>query len=333
MLKRGSGMKFLIVGLGSMGKRRIRNLRALEVGEIIGLDLKQERCKESEEKYSIKTFSDVCCIDIADVDAIIVSTPPDHHNEWIGYAISNKKPVFVEASVILGGLRDLNLKAKMSEVLVVPSSTLHFHPAIKIIREVVKNNQYGRVTNFSYHMGQYLPDWHPWEKIGDSYTGKKETSGAREMVAFEFTWLFDIVGFPRSITGFYGQTVDFGPEIDDTYAIALKFDKAFATLIVDTTSRYYIRHLVMNLERAQIVWNWDQKKVMLYEADKKAWQEILLPGGTAAEGYNQNILEDIYVDEMRAFIEAFNGESKFPNSLDSDIRVLGLLHKVEGELK
>ena len=40
-------MRFLIVGLGSMGKRRIRNLRALGETEIAGFDPRPERRDEA----------------------------------------------------------------------------------------------------------------------------------------------------------------------------------------------------------------------------------------------------------------------------------------------
>jgi predicted dehydrogenase len=312
-----------------MGKRRIRNLQALGVVKIIGFDPQLIRCQEVSEKYGIQAFRDMGLVRIDEMDAVIISTPPDHHNEWIDFAIKNGKPAFVEASVILEGLPDLDEQAKMSGTLIVPSSTLHFHPAIKIIREIVAGGEYGRVVNFSYHMGQYLPDWHPWEKVGDSYTGKKETSGAREMVAFDLTWLVEIIGFPRDVVGFYGQTMNFGPEIDDTYAIAIKFANAFATFLVDTTARYYIRHLIMNLENAQIMWRWDKQIVTLYNANTKSWSDIPLPVGKAADGYNPNIFEDMYIDEMRAFIEAVNGKEEFPNSLDKDIEILSILYQVE----
>ena len=322
-------MKFLIVGLGSMGKRRIRNLQFLQAGEIIGFDIQQERCKEAEEKYGIRTTSNIGSFNLAEISAMIISTPPDHHNEWIEFAIRNGKPAFVEASVILEGLPGLKEKADESGVLIIPSSTLHFHPAIKKIREIVAGGEYGRVLNFSYHMGQYLPDWHPWEQIGDSYTGKKETSGAREMVAFDLNWLLEITGFPDHVMGFHGKTVDFGADIDDTYAVVLKFKEALATFLIDTTARYYIRHLIMNLEGAQILWRWDYRVVMLYDAGRKEWLEILLPEGNAAEGYNQNILEEMYIEEMRAFIQAVNGKAEFPNSLERDINILRLLHQIE----
>ena len=43
-------MKFLVIGLGSMGKRRVRNLLANGEKSIFGFDLREDRRKETEEK-------------------------------------------------------------------------------------------------------------------------------------------------------------------------------------------------------------------------------------------------------------------------------------------
>lgn len=322
-------MKFLIIGLGSMGKRRIRNLQALQAGEIVGVEPQVEKRKETEGKYGIKTADDVSKINLSEIDAIIVSTPPDKHNEWIRFAIDNKKPVFVEASVILEGLEELNVLAKQAGVLIAPSCTLRFHPAIKIIKDIVKSGKYGRVTNFSYHIGQYLPDWHPWEKVSDTYFGKKEMSGVKEMVSFDLTWLTDIVGSPKAVTGFYGKTMDLGADIDDTYVVSLKLDQSFGSLMVDTTARYATRSLILNLEEAQILWRWDVPVIKLYDAKTKEWQKIELPRGEAATGYNPNIAEEMYADEIKAFIDAVKSKKPFPNNLDDDIEVLKILNQVE----
>ena len=322
-------MKFLIIGLGSMGKRRVRNLQAIGDHEILGVDLSKEKRNECEEKYKIKTFEQVRDVELNNYDAIIISTPPDHHNEWLEFAIDNKKPVFVEASVILNGLNEIDLKAKEKNILVAPSCTLRFFTPIKMLKNIVESDKYGRFINFSYHLGQYLPDWHPWEKVGDSYTGKKETSGAREMVAFELTWLTDIVGMPESFKGFYGKTMDFGVEIDDTYAISFKFRNAFGNMLIDTTARFGTRTLILNLEKAQILWRWDIKNIRIYEADSKSWQEITFETGKAEKGYNENITEDMYIDEMKSFISAIKGEKDFPNTLMEDIKILEILNNFE----
>jgi prephenate dehydrogenase len=51
-------LTFLIVGLGSMGKRRIRNLRFNGEEKIIGFDIRIDRRKETETKYNIQTNDD-----------------------------------------------------------------------------------------------------------------------------------------------------------------------------------------------------------------------------------------------------------------------------------
>jgi len=325
-------MRFFIAGLGSMGKRRIRNLQALGYHDIIGYDIRDDRKKEAEEKYNIKTLDSYNHINFNDFDAMIVSVPPDVHNEYLNLAIIHKKPVFVEASVILSGLKEINRLAKKNKVLIAPSCTLKFHPAIKIIKKIVISKEYGKITNFVYHSGQYLPDWHPWERVTDYYVHKKETGGGREIVPFELTWIVDILGFPKRIIGFFGKTMDVGAPIDDTYAISLDFNGIYGLLLVDVVSRYATRHLTVNLEKGQIVWNWDEQCVWLYDSNKKIWNQKQYQKGKSVEGYNSNIIEDMYIEEIQAFINAIKGTGVFSNSLDDDINVLEQLYKMEQEV-
>jgi predicted dehydrogenase len=201
---------------------------------------------------------------------------------------------------------------------------MKFHPAIKEIKNIVANRKYGKVTNFSYHSGQYLPDWHPWESVKDFYVSKKETGGCREIVPFELTWIVEITGFPKSIIGFFGKTMDVGVEIDDTYIISLDFGNIYGTMIIDVVSRYATRSLILNMEYGQILWRWDENDAM-----NKRWIHYNYPQGQTVEGYDRNIIEDMYIEELKLFIDAVENKKEFPNSLDIDIRVLNLLYKVE----
>lgn len=324
-------MNFLIIGLGSMGKRRVRCLKTLGYNDIVCYDLREDRRNEAVAKYNVKTIDNLDDIVLSKSDAVIISTPPDKHNECIRLAIENKKPAFVEASVILEGLEELSNLARKQDVLIAPSCTFRFHPAIRDIKNIVKGGKYGKVTSFTYHSGQYLPDWHPWEKVTNFYTGQKETGGAREIVAFELSWIVDVVGFPKNIEGFYGKTMNVGADIDDTYVISMDFGGVFGNMTIDVVSRYATRNLILNMEKGQTLWSWDEDKIKLYDAAKKEWDGLSYQKGKAAEGYNRNIAEEMYIEEMRAFIDAVLGKGEFPNSLDEDIRVLKLLNKIEGK--
>jgi predicted dehydrogenase len=322
-------MRVLQIGLGSMGKRRIRNMQAIGVDEIVAYDLSDERRAAAEDQFGIATVADLTDELAATFDAMNVSTPPDKHLPYIQLGIRLRKPTFIEASVLSEGLLEAAQDAEAARVLVAPSCTLRFHPAIEKIKEIVTGGGYGKITNFTYVMGQYLPDWHPWEDISKFYVGKKETSGSREMVAFELTWLLDITGMPTGVCGFYGRTLEMGADIDDTYSFSLKFPDLVGAITCDVVARFATRSLFLNLERAQVRWNWEDRVVRLYDAKTKEWREFEFATGGAAAGYNANITEDMYVDEMRAFFDAVQGAGAFPNTLRDDVAILGVLEAVE----
>ena len=79
----GLAMKFLVVGLGSMGKRRVRNLIALGDNGIAGFDLREDRCLEANEKYGITIFSDIdSALKNFRPDALVISTSPEQHMKY-----------------------------------------------------------------------------------------------------------------------------------------------------------------------------------------------------------------------------------------------------------
>jgi len=80
-------LKILVVGLGSMGKRRIRNLQYLNQGVVIGFDPREDRCKEAFEKYGIKTFDDIAVALNEKPNAMVISTPPDLHMRYAKIAL------------------------------------------------------------------------------------------------------------------------------------------------------------------------------------------------------------------------------------------------------
>tara|TARA_Y100000590_G_scaffold431709_1_gene546756 strand:+ start:1700 stop:2674 length:975 start_codon:yes stop_codon:yes gene_type:complete len=322
-------MNFLVVGLGSMGKRRIRCLKALGYNEIIGLDRREDRRAEVKKIFSIETFNNINQINHENIDAIIISTPPDKHLEYILYAIEKSKSAFVEASVILEGLNEANILALDKNVLIAPSCTFRFHPGIKKIKEIVRSNKYGRVTNFSYHSGQYLPDWHPWEKVTDFYVSRKEVSACREIVPFELTWIVDILGQVKDGKAFFGKTMDVGADVDDTYAISMQFDQGYGIMIVDVVSRFAARQLLLNMENGQIKWNWSNDFIAFYDSNKDKWEEIKFEFGKSQEGYNQNIMEEMYIDEINTFIKSIDNPGLWPNTLTDDIKNLKTLHMLE----
>lgn len=322
-------MKALVIGLGSMGKRRVRCLRHHGVAEIVGHDTRADRRAAVAAEYAIAVRDALSAADFAACDVVVVSTPPDQHHAAIASAIAAGKPCFVEASVIREPLPALAAQARARGVLVAPSCTLRFHPAIREITQIVRSGRYGKPCNFSYHCGQYLPDWHPWEKVTDYYVSNPATGGAREIVPFELTWMVDAFGWPVQAQGLKMRTADVGAPIDDTYAAILRFDGFAGTLVVDVVARQAVRKLTLNLERASVAWDWDSGVVRVWEADTARAVELQQPRSSAHAGYHQNIGEGMYIDEVGSFLAAATGRGTYPHTLEDDIRVLSLLEAIE----
>jgi predicted dehydrogenase len=324
-------MKIGVIGLGSMGKRRIRNLIQLGFEDVVGFDLRQDRVEEVRNLYAVSissSWEDFC--GKGRYDCIVISVPPAVHNQYIQWCVDSHTPCFVEASVILDGLSSLHQLSLDRGVLIAPSCTLRFHPAVKCIRDWVLSGKAGKISNVIHISGQYLPDWHVYEAVSDYYVSAKETGGAREIVPFELTWLLEILGWPSSVFGMHGKTIEIAgaPGIDDTYNIVMQFESSFLSLTVDVVSRKATRRFLLNGSLGQIIWNWDEHRVCFYGPHE--YSEFFDYEAKAAHsGYNKNITEEMYEEEMRAFISAVNGDNSFPNNLSEDIRILEILEASE----
>ncbi len=321
---------YLIIGLGSMGKRRIRCLNALgiESENIYGYDIRHDRREEARTIYGVNTVDCLDKIEFDTIKAVIVSLPPDRHFLGAETAFLHNKPVFIEASVVLDDA--LAIKAKKPKgLLVAPSCTFVFHPIIKHVIEIIESGKYGKVCNFSHHYGQFLPDWHAWEDVNDYYVSRRVAGAARESLTFELTWIVRMFGFPKEIKGFFMKTADIGCDIEDTYTGTMRFEDCLGNILIDVVARTATRNLVINLERAQLQWRVDQRRLEIYEAEKKEWKYIDEDPRIVVEGYSSNIGENMYIDELDTFLKAVDGKTVFPNTMDEDIRVLNLLKAVE----
>lgn len=322
----------LVIGLGSMGKRRVRNLQALGLTNIVGFDIREDRREETKNNYNINTVSSFEeAIENFNFRAFIISLPPAIHHIYMKKSIELCIPAFIEASVVDTDFDQMIIQSKEKRVCLAPSCTLFFHPAIKKIAKIINDKELGKISNFLYHSGQYLPDWHTYEDVSEYYVSNKETGGGREIVPFELTWITLILGFPKRVVGLYKNAIQIkgADDIDDTYNLLMDYGQSIFNLSVDVVSRYATRRLIINGDKKQLYWNWDDNMIKVYDPESNNWEEIKYETISAQSGYNKNITEQMYIDEIEAFLKAANNEILFPNSLEHDHKVLKVLYAVE----
>lgn len=329
-------MKFLVIGLGSMGKRRIRNLQALGYNEIAGFDIRSDRLKESKKKYDVEVYDNInSALEEFKPDAFIISTSPDRHMEYAYLGFENRIHCFIEASVV-DSEKILNLYniSKDSGILIAPSCTMKYFPMPKKVKELIQNNVIGKVLYFNYHTGQYLPDWHPWEDVKEFYVSNPHTGGCREIVPFELTWINDVFGFEvKAINAFKGKLSNIDIKIDDLYQFVLQYkNNIIANITVEVLSRpKATRELLIVGDKGKIEYHFNDNILKYINVDMSEWGHINFNKGTVEKGYINP--EEPYINEMKDFVESIkliqNNKPIFPNDLKKDYEILQMLYRIE----
>ena len=195
-----------------------------------------------------------------------------------------------------------------------------------ISQYVLEDLQDAGIKDIAIIVGGIMP-----EKVRDYYVCNPPTGGAREIVPFELTWFVRVFGYPRRLCANYRKTIEIegAPYIDDTYNLLLDYGSYLASITVDVVSRYATRRLVINGSLGQLVWSWDENAVKLWDPDRQQWEQLSYVQAAAEQGYNANIGETMYIEELRCFIDAIEGKAQFVNTMEEDLAVLGLLASCE----
>lgn len=326
-------MKFLVIGLGSMGKRRVRCLQALGYSNVAGFDIKNERLEEAAEKYDIKVFDNFeKAVEEFAPDAFIISTSPELHMQYAFEALRRSIHCFIEASVVEDQkILELHKKVLKSGLVFAPSCTMRYFPGPKKVKELIEQKAIGRILNINYQTGQYLPDWHPWEDIKDFYVSKRETGAAKEIVPFELTWLNDIFGNPEALSLVKRKLSDMDADIDDIYHCLLSYpENIIGNLTVEVLSRpEATRELRILGDKGTLVFSAYENVVRYKNIDMDEWKCFNLGSGTVEEDYINP--EEPYIDEIRDFTKAVveKNPNLYPNDLHADYMILQNLIELE----
>lgn len=319
-------MRFFIVGLGSMGKRRIRNLFANGEKDIIGFDIRSDRNEEAKQKYYIKTAHSFGAVSPNDFDALIISTSPDAHGDYIRYALRHNKHFFVEHPTSDDGYAEI--LANTDATVKAPSCTFLFNPAIASMKKILDEERVGKVLAFQYHMGQYLPDWHPWEDYRDVYFSKKATGACREMFCFELIWLNYLMGSRvKNVSGSLAKLSALDMDADDAVTAAVQYENGVrGAMLIDVISRKPFRTLRLLGSEGVLEWERFDYCVKVFTAKDKKTEVFSVPKGNPEKGYVNE--EEMYIDEIKAFLDAINQKAPYPFSFEENLNNMNMLEKL-----
>src|ERR1043165_5173450 len=219
-------MKFLIAGLGSIGRRHFRNLIALGEKDIVLLRTRKATLSDDElAGYPVETDFDEA-LKKHQPDAVIIANPTALHLDiaipaaQTGCAILLEKPV----SHSLDRLDVLQEAAQKSSSKILVGFQFRYHPTLNKARELVDSNVLGKVFTVHAHWGEYLPQWHPWEDYRQSYAARADLGGGVIVtLTHPLDYLRYLLGDVESLWSFNGHLSPLAIDVEDVAEIGLKF--------------------------------------------------------------------------------------------------------------
>lgn len=324
-------MKILIIGLGSMGKRRLRLIQKIDKGHnIIGVDGNKKRCAEAQKLFDIVTYSSLeeAKAENSDVKAVFVCTSPLSHNEIIHSCLMNSWNVFTELNLVADGYEENMKLAKEKGCVLFLSSTFLYRDEISYICNELKGKE---KLNYIYHIGQYLPDWHPWENYKDFFVQDKRTNGCREIMAIEFPWLIEVFGDVINYNVLSDKMSNLEITYHDNFMIQLQHEHGNkGVLIVDIVSPAAVRNLEIYGQNLYLSWNGTPDGLKQFDCNEKVLQNIHLEGTAEhAAGYSSFVIENAYQHEIEDFFDVLSNQKEQRYGFQKDKKILQLIDRIE----
>jgi predicted dehydrogenase len=259
-------MRALIQGLGSIGRRHLRNLRTLvpecEIA-VLRRASSVDPCPDVARRVS--TVDEA--LDFEPEVAILAGPAPTHVPLAV-QLVEHGAHVFIEKPLSdrLEGVDALiDLCAKRERVLMV-GYVLRFVPAVERLRAELASGRAGRVLHLRLEVGQYLPDWRPGRDYRASVSARSSLGGG---VLLELSHELDLArwlgGDARSVMARTARLGQLEIDVEDTAEVLLELvSGALASIHMDMLRRPARRTveivgergvLSLDLLRDRLVWH------------------------------------------------------------------------------
>ncbi len=312
-------MKFVIAGLGSIGRRHMRNLIAYGEKDLILYRTRKSTMPEEDlAGYPVET--DLMAALASRPEGVVVSNPTALHLDVAipaalqGAALLLEKPI----SHNMDRVAELAGAVNKSGAKVLVGFQYRFHPNLCEAKRLIDEGAIGRPISFKVNWGEYLPGWHPWEDHRQSYAARQDLGGGVVLTLCHpldyLRWLF---GEVEALWAFTATVPELGTEVDAVAEIGLRLSGGVTGAVhLDYIQRPGSHTLEVSGTKGMLRWDNGTSLLKLYRAEENTWQDLPAP-----DGFERNWL---FMAETEAFLKLIRGVEASPCTLDDGIRALEL---------
>ncbi len=317
-----------VVSLGSIGRRHLRNLRALEPeARLIACRLRGAAPLPPE----ISALADevVTGLDAAlslRPDGAVVCSPASTHLE-AGLALARagahlfmEKPLAVSAE----GVRALLDECSRRSLTLMVGYNLRFHPPLLALKEALDQGRIGRLLYLRAEAGQFLPQWRPGSDYRQGVSARRELGGGALLeLSHELDLARWLGGEVAALSARVARVGDLEIDVEDLAEVVLTFrNGALGSVHLDMLAQPGLRGCRLVGSAGVLAWDNQGGPPRCHDVAGEAWQD-LLPDEMEIDP-NQ-----MYLDEMRHFLERLRaGGRPSPDGEDG----LAVLRLVEAAL-
>ncbi len=290
--------KISLIGCGSIGQRHINNLRSLGITNITALRTLKGHFKSLPPDLEVKEVKKWDKLLAGNPDVAIVSNPSNLHLETMNRLIPHVKGIFIEKplSNTLEGVKSLLDGIKQHRTVSFVGYNLQFHRVILAVQAILNSKEMGHPLVFQCQVGQWLPDWHPYEDYRKLYAARSDLGGGASLcLIHEIHLAQELLGPVKKVQGVFPEYNQLQVDVDVIADLMLCHTSgAVSQIHLDFVQRPLQRCGVISCETGWIRYDLVSNQVMA-QASNETKPRVVWDGSE----YDPN---QQYIDEMATFI-------------------------------
>ena len=297
-------LRVLLVGLGSIGKRHLSNIKTIYPDAVITVWHLHSKKEESNMKMTginnvVYSFDDAIR---EKPDVAFITCPSSLHISIATMLAQEGIDLFIEKP-LSSNLTDvenfLNI-GKAQKIVIMVGYNMRFHRPIQILKQKISDGEIGNLIGIRAEAGQYLPDWRPGKDYRQAVSAQKELGGGAVLeLSHELDYARWFFGEVKSVSAQVDQLSDLEIDVEDTADIILKFsNNAIGNIHLDMIQRSPTRYCHVIGSEGTLKWDGMTDLVTLVSIKNNEWS-VLHP----AEKIDRN---EMYLIEIKHFFECVN---------------------------
>ena len=322
-------MRYLIAGLGSIGRRHLHNLIALGHQDIYLYRSGHSSAKPGEEFAEFPVEFDLEKALAHKPQAVIISNPTALHLDVAIPAAEAGCDLFLEKPIShsIDRISDLETALTRGGGKFLMGFQFRFHPGLKRIKKILEENRIGKVLFVCCHWGEFLPGWHPNEDYRKGYSARNDLGGGVVLtLCHPIDYLRWFLGEISNVFAITGKMSDLEINVDDYAEILLKTKGgALISLHLDYIQQPPQHFLEITGTDGIIKWDNSDGSVHLYKNSIHKWQQYPIE-----RGFERN---SMFLEEMRHFVEVVEGRSQSLCNLQDGLAVQKIIAAIDESSK